>query len=371
MALGRKWDGGYTFFRAMAAVSEERKVCKNCGYSYAETDGRQHGRFFLCSQCKNIEQLVRRNLGSTTDLAEWSQTETYEFFRASQKKSNDGRLKWSTIRASWIKKSTEAIIRKFSSTVEKQPLPKSMWLQRGFEAEVVDRFEPKWSDEYGTYVHELPVATLRWEEAHESVEAKVLEQEKNAAKKKGSKGDGDQDLDVPALKAEDGKDDMKARKAQVAEQKKVASGNVKIAAVAARAMGSLCSVETSLTKLLAKTDGMEGLNEASLQVCRDSLEKARRWGAAARAAVNGQEAHKGLSPDAEQAALVPLPFDQSDLKALLLESAAGQKSLKESMPKKAPRPKAAAKAAGSTLRDRDEGQAVEPQPKRRRTKTPA
>ena len=116
---------------------------------------------------------------------------------------------------------------------------------------------------------------------------------------------------------------------------------------------------------------MERLNEASLQVCRDSLEKARRWGAAARAAVNGQEAHKGLSPDAEQAALVPLPFDQSDLKALLLESAAGQKSLKESMPKKAPRPKAAANAAGSTLRDRDEGQAVEPQPKRRRTKTPA
>ena len=49
---------------------------------------------------------------------------------------------------------------------------------------------------------------------------------------------------MPALKAEDGKDDMKARKAQVAEQKKVASGNVKIAAVAARAMGSLCSVET-------------------------------------------------------------------------------------------------------------------------------
>jgi len=82
--------------------------------------------------------------------------------------------------------------------------------------------------------------------------------------------------------------------------------------------------------------------------------------------VNGQDAH-----NVEQAALQPLPFDQSDLKALLLESAAGQKSLKESMPKKAPRPKAAAKAAETTVREGDGGQVVEPQPKRRRAKAPA
>ena len=52
---------------------------------------------------------------------------------------------------------------------------------------MVDRFEPKWSDEYGTYVHELPVATLRWEEAHESVEAKILEQEKMQRRRKATK----------------------------------------------------------------------------------------------------------------------------------------------------------------------------------------
>ena len=78
------------------------------------------------------------------------------------------------------------------------------------------------------------------------------------------------------MKAQDGNADTKASKAQAAEQKKVASGNAKIACAAARAMGSLCSVKASLTKLLAKTDGMEEVNEASLQVCRDSLEKAKR-----------------------------------------------------------------------------------------------
>ena len=189
--------GCYTFliFRTVgtfsitttAGGSEEKKVCKCCGYSYAEADGRQHGKFFLCSQRKNIEQLVRRNLGTTTGMSEWSQAETLDFFRTVQNKPHDSRLKWSTIRASWIKKSTEATTRKFSSVVEKQRLPKSVWLQRGFQEEVVDRFEPKWSDEYGTYVHELPVATLRWEEAHESVEAKILEQEKMQRRRKATK----------------------------------------------------------------------------------------------------------------------------------------------------------------------------------------
>lgn len=103
--------------------------------------------WFTCAQCKNVEQLIRRNLGSTVDMQEWTPPETYEFFRATHNKSAQGRLKWTTVRASWIKKSTEATIRRFSSLVEKQPLPKSVWLQRGFAEDVIDRFEPKWSDE--------------------------------------------------------------------------------------------------------------------------------------------------------------------------------------------------------------------------------
>ena len=148
----------------MASAAEAKKVCKCCGFSYEEKDGRQHGVSFTCSQCSNIQQIIRRNLGTTADLQEWNETETHEFFRAAQKNKNDGRLKWTTIRASWIKKNTEAAeatIRKFASTVEKQPLPKSVWLQHGWEETVIDRLEPKWSRKsLWKYGHE-PMHLLR------------------------------------------------------------------------------------------------------------------------------------------------------------------------------------------------------------------
>ena len=129
-----------------------KKVCKSCGYSYAEDDGRQHGACFTCTQCRNIASVIRRNLGTTADIAQWTKDETHDFFRSQQKDAADGRLKWTTIRAAWVKKRTEAVIRKFTATVEKEALPKTVWQKRGWEDAVIDRFEPKWSDEYGTHV---------------------------------------------------------------------------------------------------------------------------------------------------------------------------------------------------------------------------
>ena len=340
----------------MAEVAAETKECKCCGCSYAETDGRVHGACFTCNQCRNVEQLIRRNLGTTADMAEWSSTEVHDFF--GETKTQDSRLKWTTIRASWIKKSTEATIRKFASIVEKQPLPKSVWLQRGFEEAVIDRFEPKWSDEYGTHVHELPIATLRWEDARETIESKVLELEKAAAKKK-SKGKGDDDLDLPETCAEDEKDDGKEERAQAAKQRKILSGNQKIAAAAARAMGSLCTGEATLVKLLAKAEAAATADEASKKVCQESLSKCRQWGTAARAAINAQELNKALPPDAIRLPLDPLPFDAAELKIMLQQSNAGCKSLRESLPK----PKGKAKEEPAEANGAEK-------PKRRRTKGP-
>eukprot|EP00435_Cladocopium_sp_Y103_P050696 s1331_g15.t1 len=342
-----------------------KKVCKSCGYSYAEDQGRQHGASFTCTQCRNIESVIRRNLGSTADMAQWTKDETHHFFRAQHKDSGDGRLKWTTIRAAWVKQLTKAVIRKFTATVEKEALPKTVWQKRGWEDAVIDRFEPKWSDEYGTHVHELPIQRLRWEEAFETAERQVLEQEKNAAKKKGGKGTGDQELDVPG-QAE--KDDTKEEKTKAAEKKKLVSNNAKIAALAARAMGSLCAGEAALGKLLAKSEKLDHVNTAAQKVCQDSLETMQRWGAAARAAVNAQEANKGLAEDVDPVALASLPFDQADLKVALQQSAAGQKDLKESMPKKEPKAKAKAKADPGSARP-SEGDNGEPKPKRRRTKS--
>ena len=114
-----------------------------------------------------------------------------------------------------------------------------------------------------------------------------------------------------------------------------------------------------MTKLLAKAETAESADAASKQLCEDSLEKMRRWGAAAKAAINLQDSNKSLPADAEQVPLTELPFDSSDLKVLLQQSSAGQKSLRESLPKPA------AKAKGNPA-----GDGVEKLPKRRRVKAP-
>ena len=65
--------------------------------------------------------------------------------------------------------------------------------------------------------------------------------------------------------------------------------------------------------------------------------------------------------------MAALPFDPADLKVALQQSAAGQKDLKESMPKKEAKAKAKAKAnPGSALPSEDDN--GEPKPKRRRIK---
>ena len=51
-----------------------QKVCKSCGYSYAEDAGRQHGTAFTCKQCRNILEVIRRNLKvkkSNAQLPQW------------------------------------------------------------------------------------------------------------------------------------------------------------------------------------------------------------------------------------------------------------------------------------------------------------
>ena len=203
------------------------------------------------------------------------------------------------------------------------------------------------------------MATLRWEEARESVEAKVLEQERAAAKKKGSKGNGDQDLDVPDAAGKEDRNDRKEERVQAAKQKKVVMDNEKIAAAAARAMGPLCRGEGTLQKLLAKAETAAGVDAATKKVCEESLQTCRLWSAAARAAINVQVSNKAWPEETMQVPLEPLPFDAADLRIMLQQSNAGCKGLREALPK----PKAKAKASASA-------EALAAKPKRQRTKGP-
>ena len=66
---------------AESTTQEGNAKCIMCGHCYGSAQGRQHGRSFKCWNCLNAEQTMRRHLGTTADLADFSQAETENFFR--------------------------------------------------------------------------------------------------------------------------------------------------------------------------------------------------------------------------------------------------------------------------------------------------
>ena len=66
---------------AESTMQEGNAKCIMCGHCYGSAQGRQHGRSFKCWNCLNVEQTMRRHLGTTADLADFSQAETENFFR--------------------------------------------------------------------------------------------------------------------------------------------------------------------------------------------------------------------------------------------------------------------------------------------------
>ena len=339
--------------------------CGFCGLAYPAESGRQHGKTFRCSQCLSVERTLRRHLGSSSDLQEFSPEEATDldfFKRLVESKAPGGNLRWQTIRASLIKKLTETKITSHERSVETEDLPLSVLVQRGWHEHVVRRFPSFDSEEYGCELFQVPVKKQTWAEVFQTVEEKILERERQATKKRGAKA---ADLDVP----EDGpsgesSDKKEARQLANAEKKK-ASSNQKIATLAAKSLGGLTSIETALTKVIGKGETLPEANGAALKVCQDSLATVKRWGEACRTAVNLQDQNKHKPEGDSHVELLPLPFDGTDLKVLLKQGQEGQKALRESFPKPKPKAKADAKAVAPG------GDGEAPAPKRRRAKAPA
>eukprot|EP00435_Cladocopium_sp_Y103_P011436 s5818_g3.t1 len=259
---------------------------------------------------------------------------------------------------------TQRHLSRFAAKVEVEELPLSVYETRGWKKETVERFPKEWNETYNDYIYKVPVRTMTWEEAFETVNEKILQLEKDAAKKKGKK-DGDQGttLDLPPGekgKKEDRKDERKAEREAASQAKKISTGNQKIAATAANALGPLNSLETALAKLLTRADAMSQEDSAGKRLCRQCLETAKAWKQQAHAAVTQQEVAKGSTE--QEMALPPLPFDSPAVKTLCKQAAEGMKEVRSSFPKKEPKAKAAPKAAPAP----ENGEAA---PKRRRVKT--
>ena len=314
---------------APAQPPSAEMVCKLCNRKVAASDGRKHGRFFRCLPCASIERAMRRNLGTAAKIGAWSHADCHSFFqKLHEEKRDNGNLQWATIRAVLKRRMTERKISSFASTTEVTPLPLSVLLAQGWEEDVVKKFESEKSDTYG------------WRDMFESVEEKLLEQEKEATKRRAGKKNKEDDLDVPEAAAASGKDQDKGKeKKGLQELRQRTTHNAKVASSAAKAMGPLATAETSLTKLLANADGKEGVDTAAVALCKKNLTTITAWGQQCRAAVNAQERNKGQAAQEAQEHLEDLPFDPLDLRATLKQTAEGQKAVKASMPKAAAAPK--------------------------------
>ena len=291
--------------------------------------------------------------------------ECHSFFvKLQEEKRDHDKLQWSTIRAVLKRRMTERKISSFATTTEVTPLPLSVLLAQGWEEDVVKRFESEKSDTYGVEVYKVPVTKLSWKDVFQTVEEKLLEQEKEARKRKGGKKNNEDDLDVPEVPCASGKDPEKdTNKKELQESRKLASHNAKVASAAAKAMGPLATAETSLTKQLAKADGKEGVDKAAMELCQEKVKAVTLWSQQCRVAVNMQEKNKGLLATEAQERLEDLPFDASDLRATLKQITEGLKALKASIPKAAAAPKKRAEPADSAS---GADAATAPAPKRRR-----
>ena len=343
----------------------QEMVCKLCNRKVAADAGRVHGRSFRCQSCATIERAMHRNLGSTAELGTWSNEDCHAFFQKLHEERGDkSSLQWTTIRAVLLRKMTERKISSFAATTTITPLPLSVLLVQGWEKEVVERFPKEHSDTYGCDVYKVPIQKLSWKDVFQTIEEKILEQEKEATKRRSGKKGKDDDMDVPLSKVpKDQERDDKSDKKQQQELRKIATHNAKMAGTAAKALGPLSTAEAALTKLLSKAEGKEGIDASAASLCREKLVSVTAWGQHCRDAVNAQEKNKALPAHEAAERLSELPFDSSDLKVLMKQITEGQKALKSSLPKKAATPKQP-EAAGT------EGDA-EPKPKRRRGKSAA
>ena len=353
----------------MAVVEAElpQHMCKCCGYTYQLGAGRIHGKHFMCQGCHNIQNSIRRNLGDTAEMSSWSAEESLAFFKRltdEKRDAADGNLSWKTVRAAMVTTLTEQKISSFSTNVDAEELPLTVYQARGWSDEIIKRFPSFHSTEYGCDVYRVPVRRLNWKEEFATIESRILQKERDCAQKKTK---GVPKLDVPSVNAAAACAGEKGgARSALAAQKKICIQNERLANTAARALGPLSGAESGLTKLLAKASKAESHDPAAMTLCQEQLQKGQEWCQAARVAVNLQQENKAQPGETQGDVkeIPPLPFSAEDLKIHLKTTAEAQKALRASLPQ----PKAKAKASAKDAPGDGDAEAL---PKRRRTKSAA
>ena len=226
-------------------------------------------------------------------------------------------------------------------------------MSKGWKEETIRRMPSEFSEEYGCDVYQVKVQQETWFEANEKMRERMVQQEQQATKKKGGKANaGDNslnDLDLPAAAAPDSnKSQKKEAKTQAAALKKLQAENLRISTRAAKAVGLLQSNCTSLGRLCVRAEKcQEHVPPAVRETAQTVLTKLESWAKDARACMNKDESQKSLPEGSELQALA-LAFSPEDLKTTLKQCAEVSKSVRNHLPQKVAKAKAAPKETGET-----------------------
>lgn len=325
-------------------MADSKLVCLHCALEFSAADGRQHGRHFRCKNCESALRQIRRNLDSS-DLENFTPEEQRDFFRklAEEKQSSgNGRVPWSTVRASLLTAMTNRTMSGYRSDVQGKKLPLEVWVSKGWKEETIRRMPSEYSEEYGCDVFQVKVQQETWFEANEKMRERIVQQEQQASKKKGSKADND--LDLPAAAAADSKkSENKEAKTQAAALKKLQAENLRMSTRAAKAVGLLQSNCTALHRLCTRAEKCpDHVPAPVLQTAQTVLTKLDSWAKDARACMNKDESQKSL-PEGSELQALSLAFSPEDLKTTLKQCAEVSKSVRNHLPQKVAKAKAAPK----------------------------
>ena len=363
----------------MANPDVAQASCYTCNVTYAVTDGRVHGKKFQCTGCASIDRMLRRGLGSKMDLEVLPREDQHDFFRRlneeKKKQPGMGKLNWATVKASLLTTLTTKQVTSSEVNINKEYLPLSVWLTRGWEKDVVLSCPKEYNEALGTETYCVPVKCETWREAFVKVEERILAQEKQAQqKKKGGKkacaADEEDELDLPVAPASTQGNNAEAKKEKQEEKeaakllKKTVAENQKQNVLAAKNIGILTQDLAGLSKLKAKIIGE--LPEGVEKVASESLATLTQWSTAAKEMLSLGENPKVQSGELP---VKPLPFDLAGIKTLHQTVAEAMKSLKTFLPVKKPAPKRKESAEESAENKVKDGEApVPPVTKRRRGK---
>ena len=108
-----------------------------------------------------------------------------------------GTLSWKTVRAAMVTTLTEQKISSFSTNVDAEELPLTVYQARGWSDEIIKRFPSFHSNEYGCEVYGCTVRRLNWKEEFANIENRILQKEQDFARRRGRERGK---LDVPQEK---------------------------------------------------------------------------------------------------------------------------------------------------------------------------